>query len=911
MGKLLEQFASHPWWVLLCLLAISVLAASQLPHVQVHVSSEELLVMDDEDRQFQQQVAEEFGDERVMLLFLSDPHMLHKETLVQLKQVIGQLEKLPFVERTDSLFSIPYLRTVDGYMSQEPYLATLPEDDAAAASLHEQALGNAFLRHVLLSADRKVMAVAIVLKDAVDAAGRSFDDDTISSAVQATIAPLRGIYQQVFAIGFPQVRSEITRTIVQEQGELFPLAMGALLIALFILLRQVLDIMIPVVTAGLSILWTLGLMGFAGIPLNVVTSIVPVLLVIVGSTEDIHMLAEFRRAQKQNLPTEQAVRQMVHKMGRIVLLTFLTSYIGFLTVSLSRIEVLFQFGIVASTGLFLNFAITISLIPAMLTLAGRWQLDGGSRFIHGARSRLADRYWRYLRQYRRPVMLFASAITLVAAAGIPRIQINHNIIDSLAVGSDARAHFQEVEDHLAGLESFSIVIDSGIQDTFLKARYLRELVKIQHFIAELDLARGAGHSSTSFADYLALLNAAFLELEEPRMPDSDDVVNELMIFLNFKHVAGYVSEDYSKARILVRHNIDATGPLQQYIGRIQQFIDDNLDPGLDARITGDSKLTLTATKAMIGGQLQSILLLMLIIVLIISLLFAELKVGLLALLPNVFPVIVLFGVMGYFGIPLNIGTTMAAAIAIGLAVDDTMHFMLRYNEELKSSKSQLLAMHATLDGEALPVIATSVALICGFLVFTLSDFPPIVQFGMLSALVIFTALVADFVITPLAIASLRLVTLWDLMSLQLREEVIGKSQLFQSMRPWQIRRFILSSTVAHYRAGTAIFRKGDISTAMYLVMTGEVEIHLPKPGTEDVIVERFLPGQWFGDVALLAQHPRKTDAVAAVDTSVLLLTQDAIQSTTRWHPGIAALLFFNLSTDLSRRFVRLVEKAKS
>jgi predicted RND superfamily exporter protein len=484
-------------------------------------------------------------------------------------------------------------------------------------------------------------------------------------------------------------------------------------------------------------------MGFVGIPLNVVTSIVPVLLIIVGSTEDIHLLSEFRHAQRSGMLSRVAVRHMARKMGRIVLLTFITTYLGFLSVSLSGIEVLYQFGLVASTGLLLNFLITISFIPATLSLVGHWQLDGRSRFVRTRRSQAADRYWRWLYQYRVAVVAGIAAITLVAAAGIPRVQINHNVIDSLGQHSQARAHFQEVNAHLAGLQSFSIVIDSGIEDTFLKARYLEELVRMQNFIARLDQERAAPHSSTSFADYLSLLNSAFLELEEPAMPESDEVVNELMIFLNFEHVRGYVSADFSRARVVVRHDIDNTEELAGYIGTIREYLDQELDPGLTARITGQSQLVLSATTAMINGQLQSILLLMLIIVLIISLVFAELKVGLLALLPNVFPLVVLFGIMGYFGIPLNIGTTMAAAIAIGLAVDDTMHFLLRYNDELKSSRSQLVAMHATLHGEALPVIATSVALIAGFLVFTLSDFQPIVQFGILSAVVILSALVAD------------------------------------------------------------------------------------------------------------------------------------------------------------------------
>ncbi|MCB1734736.1 MAG: MMPL family transporter [Gammaproteobacteria bacterium] len=910
MTKLLERFANHPWWVLWALAIVSLLAGTQLNDLKVHVSSEELLVRDDPARDFQREVALAFGDERVNLLFIRDAHLLDPEKLKVLRTVVDELNALPFVERTDSLFSVPHLRTVDGFLTKAPYLDTLPADREAGDVLLKKALINPFLRHVLLSEDGQVMAVAVVLTDAdTDDANRP-DDTAITRSLMEITAQLTPTYAEAFNIGLPQVRDEIAANVQREQGELFPLAVCALLIALFVLLRQILDILIPIMTAALSILWTLGLMGLFGIPLNVVTSIVPILLIIVGSTEDIHLLSEFRHGQKAGLASDAAIKRMARKMGRIVLLTFLTSFIGFLTVSLSRIEVLFQFGLVAATGLALNFLITVSLIPALLALAGRWQLDGGPTLALPKTLNWPKRYFAFLRHNRGPVMFVTLLIAAAAASGIPQIHINHNAIDSLGDHSELRARFDEVNAELAGLESFSVVVDSGIEGTFLKARYINELVKIQQFIAKLDAERGTGHSSTSFADYLALLNAAFEELEKPKQPKTDDIVNELMLFLDYDHVKGYVTPDYSRARILVRHNIASTEPLQAYIDRIQGFIDTELDPGLRARISGDSVLKLSATRAMIIGQLQSIALLMAIIVIIIALLFADLKVGLLALLPNVFPVIVLFGVMGWFAIPLNIGTTMAAAIAIGLAVDDTMHFMLRYNEELKSSKSQLLAMHETLQGEALPIFATSIALITGFLVFSLSQFQPIAQFGLLSALVIASALIADFVITPITIAALRLVTLWDMLSLQLREDVIRKSPLFVGMRRWQIRRFILSSAVLSYSAGNPVFRKGDASNAMYLVMTGQVDIRLTKPDGTEVVVESFGPGALFGDVAVLVDETRRTDAIARVDTSVLLLTREAIQNTTWLHPGIAARLFYNLAVDIGSRLIHIVDRTR-
>ena len=921
LEKLLNIFGKYSWLTLLALLVITLGAASQLHKVEVQVSADELLVKNDPARDFYEKIGQTFGDEQVSLLFLEDEQLLSKEKLLTLESVIEELKGLPYIQRIESLFSTPHLRTVDGYLVKDPYLNNLPDTAEAEQKLLDQALINPFLKHVLLSEDRQVMAVAIVLKDDSSETQARSNDKTITQGIEEVTSQLEGSYERFFTIGFPYVRTEISKKITQEQGNLIPLAIAALLIALFLLLRQLLDILIPILTSGISIIWILGAMGALGIPLTVVTSIVPILLIIVGSTEDIHLLSEFRHGQSRGLSTRKALHLMSKKMGRTILLTFITTYLGFLAVGLSRIEVLWEFGLVASTGLLLNFIATVGLIPALLSIAGKWQLDGRPGLLKPQDESLAERYWSKLHDSKRPVTIIFGIIALIAAAGIPNINLNHSTIDSLNKDSHVRQQFEEVNERLAGLESFSIIVDSGIDDTFLKVRYIEELVAIQEFLHK----QGISRSSTSFADYLSLLNAAFEEIEQPRMPDSDEMVNELMIFLNYEHVKAYVSEDYRTARILVRHNVSDTEPLQKMLNEVQAFVEQNVDSGLETRITGDSVLSLSATRAMIWGQLQSIILLVIIIIIIVSLLFADLKVGLLMAIPNIFPVLILFGFMGYVGIPLNIGTTMAAAIAIGIAVDDTMHFMLRYNRELKTSKSQLRALNATIYSEALPVLATSFALIAGFLVFSLSDFKPIAQFGQLSALVIFAALIADFVITPIMISTLRLVTLWDIISLELRDEVISKSLLFKGMKPRQIRRFILSSSMLRYRPNQLIFNEGDAADTMYMIMTGAVEIKLTRQTegadtctlenadisedgkTFEKNMESFGPGEIFGEVALLASDSRHTHAVATENTSLLMLSRESIESATENYPQIAAKLFLNLSTHVSHRLVRLVD----
>ena len=905
MQRLLLQFADRPWIWLSLLLVASVLAATQIGELRVRVSANEMLVADDPQRVYYEEVKATFGEEQVVLLIVEDQELLAPDKLQVLQSVVNGLEALPIVERTESLFSVPHVRSIDGFLDKQPYLAKLPETAEEGRDLLAKAIANPLIRNVLVSPNGQAMAVAVVLADTET----PVDDHLVTSALERATLPLQQVYNRAYPIGFPQVRTEIGERIMAEQSALMPLAVGALLIALFLLLRQLLDILTPLLTAGISILWTFGLMGWLDIPINVVTSTVPILLIVVGSTEDVHLLAEFRHAQRRGENTRLALEHMSRKMGRTVLLTFITTYAGFLSVGLSGIEALSQFGLVASTGLLFNFIVTVIFIPAALSLAGRWQLDGRSRLFDEGSLRWSAAYWRFLTRHRLQAFIALALLAAIAATGIPRIQVNHNPIDSLGESSPVAQNIQSLNEQFAGLESVSVVIESGIQDTFLHSRYLDELVKVQRFIQGMD----SSMSVTSFADYLTLLNNAFQESEDAGVPASNEEITELMIFLDHDRVSSYVTEDYSQTRILVRHDIAATDRLKSMRAELRKFLDEQLDPGLTARIAGDSILTLSATRSMILGQLQSVLLILTFFILIIAFLFTDLRVGLIAALPNIFPVIILFGVMGYAGIPLNIGTTMAAAIAIGIAVDDTLHFMLRYNQELRTSRSQTRAMQNTIYEEALPVVSTSVALTVGFLVFAQSGFAPVAQFGLLSALVMSTALLADFVITPLAISSLRLVTLWDLLSARVRQQVILNSPLFRDMRPWQIRKFVLSSTLLEFKAGETIYRQGDVSSALYLVMKGVVEITVPRQDRQGKapVVDQFGSGKIFGDVALLANEPRKTDAVALSDTTLMVLSREAIANVTLFHPFIASRLFLNLARDVSCRWVAFIGRVRS
>jgi predicted RND superfamily exporter protein len=897
--RLLTLAAAHPWTVFLVLLIVSLAASTQLHKVELHISPGSLTIEGDPAKQFYESSVATFGSDFITVVFIRDANLFDPGRLDAIRATVERLEALSFVVRTQSLFSVPHLQVVDDFVHTDPFLDKTPATREEAEHIRVAALQSPFVRRNLLSEDGAAMAINLYLQEVGD---RVEFDAVAAAGIEKAIAPLAVEVDEVFQIGLPYVRTLVRDKVLQDQRTILPLAVAVLLVTLAVSLRRLNGALIPLLTASLSVLWTLGFMGALGIPMSVMTAIVPVLLIIVGSTEDVHLISEYYEGTVAGIGRRAAIARMARRMGLAVLLTFLTTYFGFLSIAVNPIGILRDFGLVSSTGLFFNFAITVALVPAYLRLFGdRHPASrvGKKRPVHDA---MVDVITRTAMNGRKWILLISASAIVISAYGAVSLRVNNNIFDYFDKGSPVRQRAEILHEELSGLKTFSIVVDGRIDGTFQRVRYLEELQEIEQYLAnspDVDF-------SVSLADYLALVNGAMNESPAPELPEDDDVLREISIFVAHRNVKEYVSADYSRANIVVRHNLASSYDLKRALQNLHQFVRDKTDEDLDVRVTGESILTSRAADQMAGGQGKSLFLMTLVIFTIISLLFVNVRVGLLAILPNTFPVVVLFGVMGYAGIPLDTGTAMVSAIALGICVDNTMHFMVRYNRELKGSPNEEGAIAATLRHEVTPIAATSAALALGLGTMAFSSFGPVASFGTLSAIVMLVAFFADFFITPILLSTTRLITIWDLLSLRLRRELTRNCALFRGMRPGQIKRVILMGQVHAYKAGDAIMRQGEVGREMFILLEGSGEISTIKPGAGVDTVRTLGPGHVFGIVALVCGRTRISTVVALEDTRVLSLTWEGVRRTARFYPRSANHLFGNIAAIIGDRFAEKV-----
>ncbi|MCU7882620.1 MAG: MMPL family transporter [Candidatus Thiodiazotropha sp. (ex Lucinoma annulata)] len=742
MRCIINLAARYPWLVIMLLGLITVTALIRLPDLQVEITAEGMMVRNPDALALYENTMQTFGSEKVTVVYLEDENLFDPDNLAAIHQALVHIQSIPQIHRAVSLFSIRYLRTVDGYIYSDPYLKTIPKSRQSATSLANTALLNPLVERNLLSSDGTVMAINLYF-DPADYQ-RGFDEQ-VATALDHAIAPLKQRLRHVFHLGDPSIRSGISEQIRADQKIILPIALLVLVVTLGMLLRRLNATLIPLFTASLSVVWILGVMATLGIPVNVMTSIVPALLIIVGSTEDIHLISEYQTANRKGVRGLLANRFMANHMGTAVLLTFVTTCLGFLSISLNQIDLLQQFGLVTAIGLTLNFIITITLVPACLQLFTH-QTDtqsplGGSNFVRFSSSTF-NVVFRFPRSVTIAVLLFMGLSCYWAM----QIKVNNNVLDYFEASSELPYQAKLIQRKLSGIQSLAIVV-SGNKDAFLKIHQLEQLQILQDYLEQT----GLYDKSFSFADFIGVVHSG-IDGEHPNkiyLPDNDEVISEYMSLLGHANARSFVSPDFSSAKIIVRHGIDSSSLLNQAVQDIMQFSRESIDPQLEVVVTGGSYLNSQAVDYMADGQTRSLLLMLTVIFLLVTLLLMNTKIGLVAVIANLFPILVLFGVMGYFEIALDTGTAMVAAIALGICVDHTMHFMVRYQRLINEGLLQMEALAQVIQQESRPIFVTAIALAMGFATLTFSNFPPVALFGMLSALVMLLALIGTFVVTPL------------------------------------------------------------------------------------------------------------------------------------------------------------------
>jgi uncharacterized protein len=495
----------------------------------------------------------------------------------------------------------------------------------------------------------------------------------------------------------------------------------------------------------------MGLFPLLGITLNNVTTVVPPLVMALALADSVHIFAHLdKKLLEHGRPPAKALETVLKRVITPCFLTSLTTAVGFISLAVSDIPPIKEFGYVASIGMVFEFMFSFLLLPPLLLLCKPETIYTHQRKDIGMGVFL-DRLSTFVQTRARPITVFATLLVLGAVWAASTIRVETNLLEYFKPSSPLRQELSYIEPRLSGVGTVDISVKAGERDALRDPAKLAVIEGLQAFALTLP----GVDRTMSFVDFLKDMNMSFHN-EDPDfylIPESRELVSQYLLLYDSDDLDEFISPEYDQARILIRISQHSSAGQAKLISALRTFIDQQEHDGLEIRVTGRAVQDVNTIDALVRGQIESLALAAAVITLIMFLALRSFVTGALSLIPNTFPIIINFGIMGVFGIPLNTSTALISVVALGIAVDDTIHFLTEYNRRRAENLPMPEALRRSIQEKGVAISASSLILVIGFSVLLFSSFVPTMSFGGLSAVIMITAWIGDLIILPAAMLS--------------------------------------------------------------------------------------------------------------------------------------------------------------
>jgi predicted RND superfamily exporter protein len=693
--------------------------------------------------------AAHFGKtENVALWMVEADDVLTVEVLQYIHDVALWLREQPFARRVESLTTTPLPRGGADALEVTPVVSGDRVTEAHRQALVDSVQHSTVIGQSLLSDSRRLAVIAVFLNDGYEAISllTPVVDQLRNEAATRPLPP--GVRAQVG--GIPNMRAYVVRTMLGDQKKLVPLAMLISSILLFLTFRWFPGLFLPMGAVGVTVIYVLGGMALVEEPFNILNQMVPTMLIIIGTSDAIHLISRYREEARRGHDRFEAARRTMTAMAMACFLTSFTTAVGFGSLVISRTDILRRFGVTAAIGVVIAYVVTVVLVPTLLSwLKAPPDTDGDPR-----RQKLeafcgAIAAWVLPRRVR---VLAASAVVFgLVGWGATRMVIDTHLLETFPVGTEVHSQVTLLQAELDGVLPYEVSITSRTQGRFDDPEFLNRVWAIEVWLRQ----QHGALSVTSYPDLLYDLWVAWTGDPSVRGRPfaSEAQVAQLASLLEDARggpLDPWVTFDRRHLRIGVkladlgsRHGLELSEQVLAHIRAEFAGLED-----VEVALTGDAYSGSLGLTALVGDMLGSLFSAFLLIFGFMALLFRSLRMGLISVPPNILPLLATMSWMAFRGIHLNTSTVITFSVALGLAVDDTIHMLARFREEQRAGATVDKAILASARGSGRAILITSIMLGAGLSVLLWSSFVPIRLFAELLGVTIANCLVADLVILP-------------------------------------------------------------------------------------------------------------------------------------------------------------------
>lgn len=685
-------------------------------------------------------------DDGIMLaLVQSDKSLVQKEGLLELTKIAQAIENTPGVMSVVSIHNLALPQSGDAGVSFETLL-NVPRSE-------KEILQDPILFPNFVSADTKAASMFIALDVRADdiIAVRGVVDK-----LEANLAPLRE-NKTITLAGRPVMRTRLLHHVLHDQFVFVPLSALFIAFFLWLLFRRFHGVFLPVIAAFLPAVLLMGVLGYFGQTIGIVNQVYFTLLPVIAASGGIHVLSRYyEEAHKSGidrdtlLPTNRidSLVRTFSSTGTPCFFSVLTTIVGLLSLQLSSMPVLRNFGIFSAIGMGLTFMVLMIVFPIILSATHGRVIDEERAQKQVRINRLLDTLANVSLQ--KPLMPIVMALLAMVALSV--VARGVNVDNKLSAMAEDEAPVQKahrfIDTHMGGVITLQVGA-KGAPGAFAKPDALRALLALEKKLPSLskDIRVVQGPSSL-------IKKANALLTQNDRLPSEGDLIEQLLFLVGDEDAfKAFMNDNYSAARILVQTRDMGAVAFHELELEVEALIAATQFPeGVQAYQTGTAGRSYGGILNLATDLRRAIFAAFFTILLIFVFIFRSLRIALLSVFPNALPLIAGYGLVAYMGWPLDPGPAVVFTVALGIAVDDSIHLIFRMREEQHSGKSLDDALAFSIVNSGRPVVITTIILCAGFMVNALSSFPTNARTGLLGAFVIFVALLADLFILPSMLA---------------------------------------------------------------------------------------------------------------------------------------------------------------
>jgi len=721
----------------------------------------------------------QFGrDERILLAIKSDT-IFSIKTLTTIRELHKEIESnVPFIEDVTSLYNVRNTRGEGDKLITDDLLEPFPTTQAQIDKIKQQTMSSHFYKDLLISEDGK-MTTIIIETDAYshegekkisdeDAFDEGFDEPSTSSTPNSqkafltdeengelinAILDITKKYQakglEIYIAGSPFINHTLKSQMKSDMQKFMRITFLIILVSLFLIFRRISAVFYPLLVIILSLLTTVGTMAWSGVMFKLPTQIVPSLLLSVSVGATVHILSIFFDRFNSSGDKKEALSYTLKHSGLAIAMTSITTAIGVGSFSGSEVAPISDLGIFASLGVMVSLILTLTLLPALLSIT---KLKAKPKASLGKIDMLMKKMAQLPINHTKTILVSSAILVTLSLVASTQVQLSHNPLKWFQPDNKDRIATETIDKQMNGSVTIEVVVDTGKENGWIDPIKLKTLnnfsTKIESYMDEYTHVGKV----ISLATIVKETNRALHENKEEyyTIPtDANLVSQELLLFENSgsDDLEDVVDSQFSKARITIKipwtDSVYAVG-IRDYVESEAKlaFKEDKVE------LTGMMPLLINTFSNAIFSSIESYFMAAIAISFMMMLILGSVRIGLLSMIPNIAPIIMGLLLMATAKIPLDMFTLLIGSIAIGLVVDDTIHFMHNFKRYYLESGESSQAIEQTFLTTGKAMLITSVVLSLGFFAYLAANMISVQNFGLLTASVIIFALLSDLILAP-------------------------------------------------------------------------------------------------------------------------------------------------------------------